>query len=84
MRHVHVVHDGSGRILAVADAADTAGPNGLILRHAPRPRPGQHLVQMELGDEHGDLHALALVRDYELDLDASPLRLRPRGGGSAS
>ena len=80
MERVHVVHDGSGRILAVADAAETTGPHGLLLRHQPRPRPGQHLVELALGRDLQDLHAVALVRDYELVLDAAPVTLRRRAG----
>ncbi len=72
MDSVYVVHDEGGRILAVADAVGVAGPGGSTLRHQPRPRPGQHAVLVTLRDEQRKLHALALIRDYELDRDASP------------
>ena len=78
MNRVHVVHDESGRILAVADAAETTGPDGVSLRHQPRPRPGQVLVQMDLDEELQILNALALVRDYEVDVDTSSGTLKRR------
>jgi hypothetical protein len=78
MLSVHVVHDDSGRILAVADAGDTAGPGGVVLHHQPHPRSGQHAVVVSLNDEQRELHALALVRDFELDLETSSPALRRR------
>lgn len=78
MLRVHVVHDDAGRILAVADAADATGPGGTVLHHQPRPRPGQHAVVVRLTDEQQELHALALIRDFELDRQASPIALRRR------
>jgi hypothetical protein len=78
MLSVHIVHDDDGRILAVADAADTPGPGGVVLHHQPRPRPGQHGVVVTLTDEQRELHALTLIRDFELDPEASPLALRRR------
>jgi hypothetical protein len=78
MLRVHVVHDDEGRILAVADAADTPGPGGVVLHHQPRPRPGQHAVLVTLTDEQKELHVLTLIRDFELDREASPLTLRRR------
>lgn len=78
MLSVHVVHDDAGRILAVADAADTPGPGGVVLHHQPRPRPGQHAVRVSLTEEQQGLHALTLIRDYELDRAASPPALHRR------
>ncbi len=78
MLSVHIVHDDDGRILAVADAADTPGPGGVVLHHAPRPRSGQHAVLVTLNDQQRELHALDLIRDFELDRQASPLALRRR------
>jgi hypothetical protein len=78
VERVHVIHDKAGRILAVADAADIAGPGGMVLRHQPSPRPGQHAVIVSLRAEQRGLHALALIRDYELDRDESPPVLRRR------
>jgi hypothetical protein len=78
MLRVHIIHDDDGRILAVADAAEVAGPGGVVLHHQPRPRPGQHAVLITLDDEQRELHALALIRDFELDRTASPLALRRR------
>jgi hypothetical protein len=78
MLTVHVVHDDDGRILAVADAADTPGPGGLVFHHQPRPRPGQHAVLVTLTDQQRELPALALIRDFELDREASPFALRRR------
>jgi hypothetical protein len=72
MDSVYAIHDEGGRILAVADAAKVAGPGGMTLRHQPSPRPGQRAVLVHLRDEQRDMHALALVRDYRLDRDASP------------
>jgi hypothetical protein len=78
MLSVHVVHDDDGRILAVADAADTPGPGGVVLHHRPRPRPGQHAVLVTLTDQQRELHALTLIRDFELDRQTSPPVLRRR------
>jgi hypothetical protein len=78
MLRVHVVHDDEGRILAVADAADTLGLGGAVLHHQPRPRPGQHAVLVTLTDEQQELHILTLIRDFELDREASALALRRR------
>jgi hypothetical protein len=78
MLSVHVVPDDTGRILSLADAADTAGPSGVVLHHQPRPRPGQHAVVVSLNDEQRELHALTLVRDFELDLETSSPALRRR------
>jgi hypothetical protein len=78
MLSVHIVHDDDDRILAVADAADTPGPGGAVLHHQPRPRPGQHAVLVTLTEEQRELHALTLIRDFELDREASPLALRRR------
>jgi hypothetical protein len=78
MLSVHVVHDDDGRILAVADAADTPGPGGVVLHHRPRPRPGQHAVLVTLTDQQRELHVATLIRDFELDRDASPVALRRR------
>jgi hypothetical protein len=78
MRNVHVVHDDEGRILAIADAADAPGPGGAVLHHEPRPRPGQHAVLVTLTDEQQGLHALALIREFELDREAPVLALRRR------
>jgi len=78
MLSVHIVHDEDGRILAVADAADTPRPGGVVLHHQPRPRPGQHAVLVTLTDEQQELHALTLIRDFDLDREASPPALRRR------
>ncbi len=78
MQRVYIVHDHEGRILAVADAADIPGPGGVVLHHQPRPRPGQHAAFVILRDEQRELHALALIRQFELDPDASPPALRRR------
>ena len=55
-----------------------SGPDGVALRHQPRPRPGQLLVQMDLDEELQNLSALALVRDYEVDVDTSSGTLKRR------
>jgi hypothetical protein len=78
MLRVHVVHDDTGRILAVADAAETAGPGGLLLHHRPRPRAGQHAVVVTLREEQRELPALTLLREFELDLEARSPALRRR------
>jgi hypothetical protein len=78
MLSVHIIHDDNGRILAVADAADTAGPGGVVLHHQPRPRPGQHAIVVTLTDEQQDVDALTLIRDFDLDREASPPALRRR------
>jgi hypothetical protein len=78
MLSVHIVHDDDGRILAVADAADTPFPGGVVLHHQPRPRPGQHAVLVTLTDEQQGLHALTLIRDFDLDPEASSPALRRR------
>jgi hypothetical protein len=78
MLDVHVVHDDEGRILAIADAADTPGPGGVVLHHQPRPRPGQHAVLVTLTDEQQELQAITLIRDFELDREASVPALRRR------
>jgi hypothetical protein len=49
-----------------------------VLHHQPRPRPGQHAVLVTLTDEQKELHVLTLIRDFELDREASPLTLRRR------
>jgi hypothetical protein len=77
MLDVHIIHDGDGRILAVADAADRLG-SGVVLHHQPCPRRGQHAVLVTLNDEQREIHALGLIRDFELDSEASPLALRRR------
>jgi hypothetical protein len=78
MLSVHIVHDADGRILAVADAADRPCPGGVVLHHQPRPRPGQHAILVTLTDEQQELHALTLIRDFDLDREASPPALRRR------
>jgi hypothetical protein len=78
MLDVHVVHDDEGRILAIADAADTPGPGGVVLHHQPRPRPGQHAVLVTLTDEQQELRAITLIRDFELDREAPVPALRRR------
>ena len=78
MLSVHILHDDNGRILALADAADRLGPGGVVLRHQPRPRPGQHAVLVTLTDEQQELHALTLIRDFDLDRESSPPALRRR------
>ena len=75
---VHIVHDDDGRILAVADGADTPWPGGRMLHHQPRPRPGQHAILVTLTIEQQELHALTLIRDFDLDREASPPGLRRR------
>jgi hypothetical protein len=78
MLRVHIIHNDDGRILAVADAADKPGPGGVVLRHQPRPRPGQHAVVVTLRDEQQGLHALTLIREFELDLQTSVPALHRR------
>jgi hypothetical protein len=78
MLSVHIVHDDNGRILAVADAADRPGPGGVVLHHQPRPRPGQHAILITLTDEQQQLPAVTLIRDFDLDREASPPALRRR------
>jgi hypothetical protein len=78
MLSVHIVHDADGRILALADAADMPGSGGVVLHHQPRPRPGQHAILVTLTDEQQQLHALTLIRDFDLDREASPPALRRR------
>ena len=80
MDSVYVLHDEGGRILAVADAAEVARPGGLTLRHRPSPRPGQHALLVNLRDEQREVSALVLIRDYELDRQASPPVLYRRSG----
>src|ERR1039458_6906626 len=74
MLSVHIIHDQDGRILAVADAADIPGPGGMVLHHQPRPRLGQYAVHVTLSEEQREKHALTLIRDLELDPQASPAR----------
>ncbi|MGO9029885.1 MAG: hypothetical protein ACLQOZ_14805 [Acidimicrobiales bacterium] len=74
----HLVHDGSGRILAMVDAAETAGPDGRRLRHEPVARPGQQVVRLVLSDEHLAAGPAALFSEFEVDLTASPTTLRRR------
>jgi hypothetical protein len=78
MLSVHIIHDQDGRILAVADAADIPGPGGMVLHHQPRPRLGQYAVHVTLSEEQREMHALTLIRDFELDPQASPPALRRR------
>ena len=46
---------------------------GVVLHHHRRPRPAQHAVLVALTDRHRELHALTLVRDFELDCESSLL-----------
>jgi len=78
LRHVHVVYDEHGRILAVADATESSGPGGLVLGHRPVERPGQSSARLTLSDEHVAGGPTSLVRDWEIDPDASPPALRRR------
>jgi hypothetical protein len=55
-RRCHVLHDESGRILALAGTEERAGRVRFSSR--PVPGPGQHAIEIELGTEHDglDLH----------------------------
>jgi hypothetical protein len=81
-REVHVLFDDHGKILAVADAASRTGPDGVILGHRPVERAGQRAVRVALGEEHEAAGPAGLVRDFELDVAASPPRLRRRSKGN--
>jgi hypothetical protein len=78
MRDVHVVYDDTGRILAVADATEAAGPGGLLVGHRPVERLGQNAVRLVLGDEHVAGGLSSLLRDFEIDHQASQPALRRR------
>jgi hypothetical protein len=79
-RHLHVVFDDDGRILALADAAETADARGRTFGHAPVEQPGHHAVRLTLGDEELSHGPAVLLAEFEIDRTASPPALRRRGG----
>lgn len=77
-RDVHIVHDGDGRILAVAPAGPISGDDGSTRGVTPVAAEGQFALRLTLTEEHAAVGPGALIRDFEVDLSAAQASLRSR------
>jgi hypothetical protein len=77
---VHVVHDGSGRILALVDAAELDDGKGGRLGQTPVPGEGQGTVRLRLTSEHLADGPVGLLARFEVDLGGETPSLRRREG----
>ena len=75
---VHILHDGDGRILALAPADAVSDGDGSTRGVVPVPADGQFAVRLTLTEEHAAVGPVALVRDYQVDLSSDRVGLRPQ------
>ena len=73
---LHVLHDATGRILALAPVDPVLAEDGSSRGLTPLATDGQFALRLTLSEEHLSAGPDALVHEYEVDLSTSGLRRR--------
>ena len=73
---VHIVHDDSGRLIAVSrvmSRADLESSGSAFIKAGPVPGPGQHVVETDVSDELVDRGLRAVLDGYRWDISGTAL-----------